>query len=306
MNRPNDSPLIDPNSLKLLTTVIEEGSFTKAAIRSHLSQPAVSMKIKELETQMGFPLFERRGPTVIPTKSATAVLAGIEDILTAYHNFDGLRRSIANSEGYQLKIAVSMTIAEYLLPIWLSEIKASNNLQVERVEIGNTSHVIELVSRGEVDIGLIEGATAPHGLEATSLLEDDLVLVATRKHLETKRFTNRIPKRLVEKCDFILRESGSGTREVFEQEIAAVTSNYHVILTLPSTTAIKGAVSRSMGIGVVSRLAVGNELESGAFIEVTLEGLSMSRTLREVHRPNQLSRSSKSFLDVIKSTSLSR
>ncbi|MDA8195851.1 MAG: LysR family transcriptional regulator [Actinomycetota bacterium] len=290
---------VDPFSVAILVSAIEEGSITKAAIRHHISQPAASQRIKELESVLATTLLARSGPTVRATDDAVALLGRLRAVLDVHSDLISAAEKIRAENSDAFKLAVSMTIAEYLLPIWLSELKSRKEIEVENVEIGNTAHVIEVIEQGKAEIGLIEGASSPPNLLSKEIYHDQLVLVATPKHLETKRLTKSLNPRAIPKCDFILREHGSGTRDVFEIEISKLSPTHSVILTLPSTTAIKGAVARSMGIGVVSRLAVSDELSSGQFVEVKIQSLEMSRTLRAIYRKGRVRPGAMMFLNAI-------
>ncbi len=293
---------VDPFSIAIFLSVVEEGSITKAAIRHGISQPAASLRIRELEETLALHLLDRNGPTVAPTKEASLIIDQMRKVIATNDELLSLSNRIKSQRGSGFTLAVSMTIAEYLLPIWLSEVSGRTDIKIENVEIGNSTFVIDRVDRGVSDIGLIEGATSPPHLGSTEIYHDQLVLVATSKHLTAKGLSQNLHSDEIPNCDFILRENGSGTRDVFEIEIAKLSQSHHLLLSLPSTTAIKGAVARSMGIGVISRLAVLDELATGQFVEVSIKGLEMSRTLRAVYKPNVRNPSLKKFIQIIMKT----
>ena len=298
----NDEELrLDPLSISIFLTVVDGGSITKAAQLHRISQPAASLRIRELEKSLSMTLLSRHGPMVTPTKDAAALIEPMRAILDANKTLTDASKRIKAEHRSEVKLAVSMTIAEYLLPIWLSDISNRSDIRIESVEIGNSAFVIEKVLNDEANIGLIEGASTPDNLNSVEIFHDHLVLVATAKYLKTKKISRLAPLKTISNCDFILRETGSGTRDVFEIGIAKLRQNYNVVLTLPSTTAIKGAVARSLGIGVLSRLAVENELTSGAFVEVAIQGLQMSRSLRAIYKSSENSKDRTKFLEAIMS-----
>jgi len=132
------------------------------------------------------------------------------------------------------------------------------------------------VENGEFDLGLIEGPSHNASLTVTPWLDDELVVVAGKTHVLTK--AKRVSSQMLSEADWIIREKGSGTREVFEAAMKTKDINYSVAMELGHTEAIKKAVEAGLGVGCLSRMAVQRELENGWLVEIKT-ALDLRRTL---------------------------
>ncbi|HTX01381.1 MAG TPA: LysR family transcriptional regulator, partial [Acidimicrobiales bacterium] len=162
---PRDS-LPDVSSLALLVAVSELGSMSAAAAWYGITQPAVSMRLRSLEASLGLQLLERgpNGSRLTTAGAATvewagAVLSGMEALLAG-------AAALRASERSQLRLASSLTVAEYLVPGWLQRLSAAMPLVRVSLEMGNTAHVVELVLSGAVELGFVEGLRPPGGLRS--------------------------------------------------------------------------------------------------------------------------------------------
>ncbi len=152
--------------------------------------------------------------------------------------------------------------------------------------MGNTAHVGDLVARGEVDLGFIEGSRPPGRLSSRELLTDELVIVVPAGHPWARR-RRPISVNELAKTPLVLREPGSGTREVLTDALRAHGLDVTVAMELGSTTAIKAAVMIGAGPAVVSTLAVRAEVQAGQLVTVACEGLSLKRAIRAIWAPNR-------------------
>ncbi|HET9092275.1 MAG TPA: LysR family transcriptional regulator, partial [Acidimicrobiales bacterium] len=210
-------PLPDPvpelASLDLLVSVSELGSISAAAGAHGITQPAASMRLRKLEQVLGIQLLERAatGSRLTPAGEATVewaapVLHGIESLLVGA---SALRRSARSS----LRLAASMTVAEYLVPTWLGRLASGRGSPSVSLEMGNTAAVAGLVAAGRADLGFIEGARPPGRLSFRDLLEDELVVVVGPPHPWARRRRALSPAELA-RTALLVREEGSGTRQV--------------------------------------------------------------------------------------------
>ncbi len=283
---PLPEPYPDLASLDLLVSVGELGSISAAAAVHNVSQPAASMRLRALERLLQITLLERAtsGARLTPAGMATVEWAGVVlgDMRTLLAGASALRASRSS----HLRLAASLTVAEYLIPRWLHLLAVADPETKVSLEMGNTVHVGELVTRGDVDLGFIEGSRPPGRLSSRELLTDELVIVVPAGHPWSRR---RRPISVSElaKTPLVLREPGSGTREVLTDALRAQGLDVTVAMELASTTAIKAAVMIGAGPAVVSALAVRAEVQAGQLVSVASEGLSLRRAIRAIWAPNR-------------------
>jgi DNA-binding transcriptional LysR family regulator len=207
------------------------------------------------------------------------ILAGMRDLL--------LGTAAVRSEGRDtLRIAASMTAAEYLVPGWLNRLRASDPEIAVSLEMGNSAHVTTTMHRGGADIGFVEGPDDPPDLHARVVAEDDLVVVVAPSHPWARRRRPLSAGDLAE-TPLVLREEGSGTREVLERALAAFGREPTPLVELASTTAIKASVAAGTAPGVLSRLAVASELADGRLIVVAIAGIRLERLIRAIWSPER-------------------
>jgi DNA-binding transcriptional LysR family regulator len=176
-----------------------------------------------------------------------------------------------------------LTIAEELLPRWLTRFQRAHPDTAVELEVDNSAHVIELVRRGKAELGFIECADVPSGLRWREVARDELVVVVEPSHPWAKRRTPLSPLLLASE-PLVMREPGSGTREVFETalERAAGVRPSAPVLELGSTSAIRTAVMGHAGPAVLSRLAVESDVLLGRLVIVPTEHVNFTRRLRAI------------------------
>lgn len=282
---PLAQPVPDLVSLDLLQSVAELGSIRQAALAHGISQPAASMRLRSLERTVGLDLLDRSGGRAQLTASGSAVVQWSDRIL------DGVRSLLAGtaalrSDGRrQFRIAASMTVAEYLIPGWLDRLRATDPEVGVSLQMGNSAQVAEMVKRRHVDLGFVEGRASVVGLENRVVESDDLVVVVAGAHPWAKRRRPLLPS-ILAATPLVLREEGSGTREVLEAALATLDLTVTPAVELGSTTAIKAAVESGTGPAVLSRLTTETDLQSGRLVAVPVSGLDLGRSIRAVWAPN--------------------
>jgi DNA-binding transcriptional LysR family regulator len=283
---PLPEPYPDLASLDLLVSVGELGSISAAAAAHRVTQPAASMRLRALERLLQIPLLERAttGARLTPAGMATVEWAGVVlgDMRTLLAGTAALRAGRTS----HLRLVASLTVAEYLVPRWLHVLAAEAPDTRVSLEMGNTAHVADLVAGGEVDLGFIEGPRPPGRLRSKEVLADELVIVVPPGHPWSRRrrpiFANELAR-----TPLVLREPGSGTREVLTEALATFGLGVTAAMELASTTAIKAAVVTGAGPAVVSSLAVRAELQAGQLVAVACEDLSLHRAIRAIWAPNR-------------------
>ncbi len=278
---PLAEPVPDIRSLDLLRSVAQLGSIRQAAGAHHISQPAASMRLRSLERMLDLELLDRSSGRARLTVTGLAVVQWSEAVL------DGMRdlllgTAAVRSEGRDtLRIAASMTVAEYLVPGWLNRLRGSDPDVAVSLEMGNSGHVTEIMLRGGADIGFVEGPDEPPDLHARVVSGDDLVVVVAPSHPWARRRRPLSPTDLAA-TPLVLREAGSGTREVLERALGRSGLEPTPLVELASTTAIKASVAAGTGPGVISRLAVEPEVTDGRLVVVETSGIPLERLIRAI------------------------
>ncbi|MGH9067908.1 MAG: LysR family transcriptional regulator [Acidimicrobiales bacterium] len=274
----------DLASLDLLVSVAEAGSLAEAGRRHHLSQPAVSMRLSALERRLGVTLLDRSPTGSRLTSAGVAVVEWAQPALEATTSLvAGVRALRGEAEG-RLRVAASMTVAEYLLPDWLVALHDRAPGVAVALEVCNSAQALSLVADDRADLGFVEGLHVTPGLRSRQVGADELVVVVAPTHTWARR---RRPVGLagLAATPLVVREEGSGTRQVLESVLAPAGPLVPPAMVLGSTTAVKAAVVAGRAPAVVSRLAVGGELAGGRLVAVPVAGLDLRRPFRAVWRP---------------------
>lgn len=272
----------DLDSLRLLVLVGEWGSMGKAAAELGIAQPSASKRMSTLERRLGLALLDRtrRGSSLTPAGRvvcgwAERVLKELDGLLTG-------AEALRTERNAELRVAASMTVAEHLAPVWISELKQNTPQLYVGLRVTNSETVVELVRTGEVDVGFIESPAAPTGLTTRRVAVDRLVVVVSPTHPWARRRRPLTTAELVT-VPLVVRERGSGTRETVDRALLrAGAGQVAPLVELGSAAAIRSAVIAGTGPAAMSELAVRSDLAEGRLIEVTVQGLDLRRTLRAV------------------------
>ncbi|GAB2907160.1 LysR family transcriptional regulator [Streptomyces mayteni] len=276
------SQLPDLESLRLLVLVGDVGSLSGAAARLGLTQPSASKRLSTLERRLGLVLVERsrRGSRLTDAGRAVAgwaqqVLQDLDALLTG-------AEALRTKRDAELRVAASMTVAEYLVPGWLGELRRLRPELYVGLQVTNSEHVPELLREGVVDLGFVESPRAPAGLPTRRVAHDRLLVVVAPDHPWARR---RRPLSVAElaAAPLVLRERGSGTRETLDEALRrAGAAEPRPLLELGSATAVRNAVIAGTGPAVISELAVRTDLGDRRLVAVEVEGLELRRVLRAV------------------------
>jgi DNA-binding transcriptional LysR family regulator len=270
--------------LKVFRAVAEEMSFRKAAEVLHLSQPAVSQQIRALEEEAGVRLFDRGGGeghgTQIALTEAGRVLLGYAT--TAAETMEEARRALAelNHEvAGELRMGASTTVAQYVLPRILGAfLRQYPQVRLSLIS-GNTEQIAEAVAEEKVALGIIEGPAMRRDVKTERMVQDEMVLIVGPQHAWANR-KGPVAIEELTKAPFLLRERGSGSRRVVERALRRAgvpVRSLRVVMELDSTEAIISGVEAELGVGFVSRWAIGKVLRLGTVRVVGVEGLEIRR-----------------------------
>ncbi|MBO0826429.1 MAG: LysR family transcriptional regulator [Streptosporangiales bacterium] len=268
-------------ALELLLTVARLGSLGRAAREHGISQPAAGSRIRHLEGLLGLSLVERSALGSRLTAEGAVVADWAKQVVSAALALDaGVAALRARHEG-RLRLAASLTIAEYLIPHWLAELKGRRPEAAVALRVANSTDVARLVLADEVELGFIEGPDLPHGLQHRLVGRDRLQVVVAPGHKWARR-RRPIGAGELAATPLVQREPGSGTREKLETVLASHGELAFPLLELSSTTAIKAAVEEGIGPAVLSSLAVADDVTEGRLVAVPVADLDLHRSLRVI------------------------
>jgi len=247
-------------------------SFTKAAEVLHMTQPAVTFQIRQLEEQFDTRLFDRAHNRVSLTEAGHVAFEFAENIFEKYSEMENSIREITGSISGSLTLGASTTISEYMLPALLGDFNAENPEVLLRLRVSNTEGIVSMIENNVIDLGVVEGPVTNKNLLVEVCRKDDLVVVVPPNH-DLVQFDVVSVKDML-KYPFICREEGSGTREVIAEHLRSQGVGKHALkacLELGSPEAVKGAVEAGMGISVLSSVSISKELKLGTLKAIPLD-----------------------------------
>ncbi|GBG10211.1 LysR family transcriptional regulator [Paenibacillus agaridevorans] len=262
-------------TLRVFVAVAEQSNFSRAAEMLNLSQPGVSLHIRNLENEFGTKLMHRSPKQVKLTEAGELLYKRAKAILASYEaaKFDIQR--LQDTVTGSLLIGASFTIGEYIVPRLFADF-AEQYPQVEMsLTIGNTEEIIRAIRENRMDIGLVEGRVPTTDLLVTPFMRDELIIVAAAGHPLT-RLPNTEPEFLHHQT-WILRENGSGTRAFSDQFINENELHVKRSYVFNSGQGVKEAVAAGLGIALLSRRVAQRDLEAGYLIEIPLNDIHLER-----------------------------
>ena len=268
-------------ALDLFVSVVRLGSLSKAAASHHIAQPSASSRIRNLERQLGVRLLDRSPSGSQPTIEGNLVAGWAENVLRSANELVAGVAALQAKEQGRLRIAASLTIAEYLLPPWLEQFLRHRPNDSIELEVANSATVLARLSDGAADLGFIESPAPAEDMTQHVVGTDRLLVVVGPHHAWRRR--DAIPIEALASTPLVLREQGSGTRESFEQFLARRGLGPAVCaLELGSTAAVRAAVSSGALPTVISEHAVRADLDAGTLHHVEVTGMNIERDLRAV------------------------
>ena len=270
--------------LRLFAAVARHRSFSRAAEALHLSQPAVSKGVRDFEAQVGSRLLERGAGGVTVTEAGGLLLRHAATLFAAERAAEEELAALRGLQRGTLSIGASTTVATYLLPPILGTFHKRHPEIELRLTSANTRAIADLLIARELDIALIEGPVDAPGIEIVPWREEEMILIAAPDH-RLARAGRPIPTGAVADEIVIVREPGSGTRDV---ALAALEAHHIVprqILEVGSTEAIKQIVAGGLGVAIVSAAAAADQIALGKLVILRAEGFAVRRMLTRLRLP---------------------
>ncbi len=258
--------------LQVFHTVAKVMSFTKAAETLHMTQPAVTFQVKQLEDFFNTRLFDRTHNKITLTEAGKVVYDYADQILEHYEKMNSEVRELTGEVTGTLVIGASTTIAEYMLPSLLGAFKKQFEDVNIRLQVGNTDAIVSMVENNMIDLGLVEAPVQNKNLEVDVCRIDEMQLICTPDHPLAKR--DKVTVEDFRKYPYISREEGSGSRAVIDSYIREQGFSYSdlsVVMELGSPEAVKMAVESEVGLAVVSRTTLSKELRLGTLKAIPLD-----------------------------------
>jgi DNA-binding transcriptional LysR family regulator len=292
---------MDLHRLEVFSKVYEMKSFSRGAKACMLSQPTVSEHIRYLETFLEVKLFDRLGRQVVPTRAG--------EILYDYAlRMLNLRREVTRTlELYrgkmsgELELGGSTIPGQYILPSLIGKFKQSfADIRIKLV-IADTMNIINMVLEGSLELGVVGARMKNNKLEFNRLFDDELVLAISPNHQWSKRSSISLDE--LADTPFIMREQGSGTRMMMLQILEQVdfdSQRLNVVAEMGSTDAIRQAIKAEVGVSILSRRAVADELNFRKLLQIPIKDLSFTRHFYLVtHKKRSRSPIGEAFLDFL-------
>ncbi|THF84106.1 LysR family transcriptional regulator [Cohnella fermenti] len=286
--------------LEVFEAVARLRSFSKAAERLHITQPAVSQQIRALEDSLGVRLLERTNKAVSLTNAGEIALRHAKEINGLYRAMSERIGELMNCVGGPIAIGASYTFGEYALPPALARLHRDYPDIRPTIAIGNTAEIADRLRARELDIGIVEGEDVGTGLRSEKLADDEMVLAAAPEH-PIAGVRHPSPARLAEET-WLVREEGSGTRAATDRLLAAMGVRPVRLMELGSTQLIKEMAEAGLGITLQSRLALRKELKLGTLrVLGGVSGTPFRREFRLLLRNGEpMTRSLDAFLGTLR------
>lgn len=271
-------------ALALLVAVADHGGLGAAARTLGVAQPNASRSLARLERTLGLPLLVRRPQGSTLTPAGLAVAGWARGVLAAMDDLQRGAAALAGAPGKRFVVAASQTVAEYLLPGWLAGLRSTGERAQIDIRVLNSAGVLDGVRSGDLGLGFVETAGTLRGLHSRTVARDELVAVVSPGHPWARR---RRPVDAAELAatPLVVREQGSGTRDVLERALRQALGPGAVVvppaLELPSNAAVRVATLAGTGPAVLSRLAVADAVASGSLVEVPVD-LALARPIKAV------------------------
>lgn len=262
--------------------VVEHKSFTKAANALHMTQPAVSQTIRNLEEKLGATLIERKHKNFYLNQAGNIVYTYAKEMVAKYEHMNHLVTELKEEATGNLVIGASYTIGEYIVPDILKLLHQKYPSIQPHVFIGNTQTIVEKLTCHEIDIALVEGMVNEPNLQSKPFMTDEMHIIAgVGKELNIEPITSIAD---LSAYTWIIRESGSGTRKLTEKLLQQHKVEPKQLYTFGSTQIIKETVESGLGISLLSKASIKKELQLGIIQIIPVKETPVKRNFFVVKR----------------------
>ncbi|MEW6110366.1 MAG: selenium metabolism-associated LysR family transcriptional regulator [Nitrospirota bacterium] len=294
---------MDIHHLKVFVSVFKNRSFSRASEQLNLTQPTISDHIKALEENFGCRLFDRLGRTIMPTREAELLYNHAVDIIEKAENLKEVMGKFKNEITGEIIVGASTIPGTYLIPPVIAEFQKKYPSITFSIIISDSGGIIEKILKHEIIIGLTGSRLGNNRLDYIPFMEDELTVIS----LPSISIPSSIRLESLKEFPMVIREEGSGTRREMEKILDSrgiSPDDLRIAGVFGSTDAVKQAVKAGMGIAILSKFAVRDELKYKIFKEVKLSDMHMKRKFYIVtHKKRALPAAYSAFLSHIKKSS---
>ncbi|MFZ7103141.1 MAG: selenium metabolism-associated LysR family transcriptional regulator [Peptococcaceae bacterium] len=272
------------DSIRVFLAVAEKRNFSKAAKSLFLTQPAVSFQIQMLEQYYGTVLFDRVNRNITLTAAGELLFKYTKEMSELQAELEKEMQNLTGTIKGRLLIGASTTIGEYILPYLVGSFKRKYPDVDVSLVVANTEEIENSILDTSLDVGLVEGPVRGKDLVIEKFIDDELLLIVPVDHPWAQ--SKKISIYDLDKCPFISREKGSGTRHIIENTLRKFAVDPHklnIIMELGSTTAIKAAVCNGLGVSIVSKCAVQDLLKYHKVCTVSIQETKFERQFTVIY-----------------------
>ncbi len=287
------------DQLKAFSAVVKKGGFERAMESIHLSQPAISIRVKELEKQLGTELFKRLGRRIeltdagrIVAEYTDRVMIVLDEMILAIDELKGFKRG-------QLRCGATTTIAVHLLPKVLVQFKRTfPNVEI-KIVVEKTAEIEKQILANELDLGMVSGTmTNPSAFKVVHYLTDEFVLITPPDHPLAGR--PKVTLKQIAKFPLILRDKGSLPRSIIDESFRAAGLSYDCMMVIETSEALKKAVAEGLGCSITPQCSIQLEKQTNTLAYARIAGSPMKREFRAItHKDRKLLGPAKPFLDLL-------
>lgn len=290
---------MDIHHLKVFSSVYKNKSFSKASEELNLTQPTISNHIKALEDELECRLFDRLGRSIMPTKEADILYNHSVELIEKANELREAISEVKKEISGKIIIGASTIPGVYLLPKMISGFQKKYPSISYQISISDSGGIIDNVTNHELLLGIVGAKLSNEHIEYIPFIDDELIAVSS----PTIVTQNKMTLQEFIKYPFILREEGSGTRretEKFFESKGITLDKIHVNGIFGSTDAVKQAVKAGLGVTILSRFSVQDEINYGILREIKLSDVNMKRKFYAIkHKKRTLPKAYDLFLKYI-------
>ena len=266
--------------MEIFLNVVASGHLTNVAKEMNLSQSAISMSIKEMENILGRPVFDRINKKLVLNEVGRAFYKEIDPI---YKKLSDIEYEFQNSENKgMIRVGASTTIVDYLMPsIICSYMSSYPDVKITLKE-GNTKEITEMIQSGQIDVGFVEGFVGGSDIIKEKIGVDELIVVTSQEELAKPCYIDELSEKR-----WVLREEGSGTREVFLNYIKEKVDDLNIFFELGHTESIKSILMNRECLTCISKISVENELNEGKLHRVPVKNFECKRDFLMIYHKDK-------------------
>lgn len=281
--------------LKLFISVVDLGSMTAASKAHFIAQPTISQAISELEDYYGVKLFDRLSKRLFITEQGKELLSYARHITNLFNEMEQVAKN-QDKVGI-IKIGASVTVGTYLLPKLVNEFAKIHPLIQINAITKNTKDIESLIIKNEIDFAVVEGEVHNTNIISTPFMDDHLVLICGKTHPLYK--SKVISKFELKNHNLILRELGSGTRELFENMMTLNEIKWHSSWECNGSDGLISAAINGIGIAVISQKLVEDQVKTGELSIIKMDDIDFKRKFNIIqHKNKYLTNTMKKFIDL--------